>query len=300
MANVLIAGGSGSLGLAIAEHLTKSGHEVYIFTRKVNLDIPYTQILWDGKSVGINAKDIFRNSILINLAGELVDRIPTKKNVGLLRSSRVEPTRALAGAAKEFGLPKLWLQMSTLAIYGDAGDQMLTEESQVADGPVQMAGVARAWEAEVNPDIANRVVILRTAVVLQPDTPALNRLTLMTKMFLGGQVGNGKQWFSWIHYKDFLDAITFLIESKLEGITHITSPEPRTNRDLMSLLRKALKRGYAPPTPVIAIKIGAYALFRTDPQLALTGRRAVPKKLQEAGFRFKHPELSEALNDLLS
>lgn len=299
MNRVLIAGGSGSLGLALAQRLTLAGYEVFILTRRVKTNIPYTQILWDGKSVGVESKNLFKNSILINLAGELVDRVPTKKNIELLKSSRVEPTRALATAAKEYGSPKLWLQMSTLAIYGDAGEAILNENSPKADGPAQMAGVARAWEAEVNPDLAERCVIMRTAVVLQPDSPALNRLVRITKLFMGGRVGSGAQWFSWMHYEDFLRAIDFLIGSKLDGVVHLTSPQPVRNSELMSLLRKSLKRGFAPPTPKLAIKIGALMLFRTDAQLALTGRRAIPTKLENAGFTFKYPTLSGALKDLL-
>jgi len=299
MSKVLIAGGSGSLGLAIADSLQRQGHEVLILTRQHKPNFPYEQLLWDGKHLGANAKDIFKESILINLAGELVDKVPTKKNIELLRSSRVEPTRALANAAREYGKPKLWLQMSTLAIYGDAGEQKLTEESLPADGPSQMAGVAKAWEAEVDSSLADRLVVMRTAVVLQPNTPALNRLVTITKMFMGGQVGNGRQWFSWIHYKDFLKAIDFLISENVAGVVHLTSPEPVRNKDLMSSLRKVLKRGFALPTPKLAIKVGAWLVFRTDSQLALTGRRAVPKKLQEHGFVLEHPSLDEALKDLL-
>lgn len=299
MSKILIAGGSGSLGLAIADSLQRQGHEVFILTRTHKPNLRYEQVIWDGKALGENVKDIFKGSILINLAGELVDRVPTKKNVELLSASRVEPTRALAQAARDYGKPKIWLQISTLAIYGDAGEQTLTEDSLPADGPAQMAGVAKAWEAEVDETLAERLVIMRTAVVLQPNTPALNRLVTITKMFMGGQVGNGRQWFSWIHYKDFLNAIDFLIKTDVSGVVHLTSPEPVRNKDLMASLRKALKRGFAIPTPKLAITVGAWLVFRTDPQLALTGRKAFPNKLQKKGFVFEHPELDEALRDLL-
>jgi uncharacterized protein (TIGR01777 family) len=297
---VLIAGGSGSLGLAIADHLSAQGYEVFIFTRSYKPTMVYEQIFWDGKTPSAFVGNDFKDSILINLAGELVDRVPTKENIALLTSSRVEPTRVLGKFSEEFGKPKLWLQMSTLAIYGDAGEQILTEESPAADGPAQMAGVAKAWEAEVNPSLAKRLVIMRTAVVLQPNTPALNRLVTITKMFMGGQVGNGEQWFSWIHYQDFLKAIDFLIKENIEGIVHLTSPEPVRNKELMALLRKVLNKRFAFPTPKSAITIGAWLLFRTDPALALTGRKALPKKLQSEGFVFDHPELEETLEDLLS
>lgn len=296
---VLIAGGSGSLGLAIADHLTEQGFEVFIFTRAYKPSMVYEQIFWDGKRVGGNVDDIFKGCILINLAGELVDRVPTSSNIELLTSSRVDATRALAEAVNQNGKPKLWLQMSTLAIYGDAREQILTEDYMAADGPAQMAGVAKAWEKEVNPSLADRLVVMRTAVVLQPNTPALNRLVTITKMFLGGQVGNGRQWFSWIHYKDFLKAIDFLISKEISGVVHLTSPEPVRNKELMTSLRKSLNKGFALPTPKLAILIGAWLLFRTDPQLALTGRRAMPRKLVNQGFVFDYPNLDETLKDLL-
>jgi uncharacterized protein (TIGR01777 family) len=296
---VLIAGGSGSLGLAIADHLSAQGYEVLIFTRAYKPNMVYEQIFWDGKTPRAFVDDAFKDSILINLAGELVDRVPTKENIELLTSSRVEPTRVLAEFSEKYGRPKLWLQMSTLAIYGDAGEQILTEESPAADGPAQMAGVAKAWESEVNPSLADRLVVMRTAVVLQPNTPALNRLVTITKMFMGGQVGNGRQWFSWIHYKDFLKAIDFLIKENVEGIVHLTSPEPVRNKELMANLRKVLHKSFALPTPKIAITVGAWLLFRTDPQLAITGRKVLPKKLLDTGFSFDHPSLTESLEDLL-
>ena len=300
MTKVLLIGGSGSLGQLLANRLSKQGYEVVIFTRSFKESIPFEQVLWDGKSVQESWKELFKGSIVINLAGELVDRIPTDENIQLLESSRVDPTKTLVAAAKQFGKPKLWLQMSTLAIYGDAGGQVLDESSAPASGPRQMAGVAKAWESAFDPDVAERSVIMRTAVVLQEGTPALNRLVTMTKWFLGSTVGNGKQWFSWVHADDFSSAVAFLINSNMQGVVHITSPNPVTNKTLMSTLRSKLHRPTLPPTPALAIKLGARLIFRTDAQLALTGRRAVPKRLLENGFVFAYPTLDSALEDLLS
>jgi len=300
MTKVLLVGGSGSLGQLLARRLSVQGYEVVIFTRSFKENIPFEQVLWDGKSIQQSWKDLFKGSIVINLAGELVDRIPTDENISLLESSRVDPTKTLVAAAKQFGKPKLWLQMSTLAIYGDAGEQVLDESSAPASGPRQMAGVAKAWESAFDPDVAERSVIMRTAVVLQHGTPALNRLVTMTKWFLGSTVGDGKQWFSWVHADDFSSAVSFLINSKVQGIVHITSPNPVTNKTLMATLRRKLHRPTLPPTPAFAIKLGARLIFRTDAQLALTGRRAEPKKLLQSGFSFAYPTLALALEDLLS
>lgn len=242
-------------------------------------------------------------SALVNLAGELVDRRPTRANIALLTSSRVQPTRALANAAGRLEEPvPVWIQASTLAIYGDAGDQLLTEESPVADGPPQMAGVARAWEEAATGVNARRQVVLRTSIVLDRDTPALNRLSLVVKFGLGGRIASGRQWFSWIHIADWLAILGRSLEGHAaasEGVLLATAPNPVRNAQLMATLRHVLHRPPAPPTPVPLVRLGA-VLLRTDPALALTGRRAVPARLTEAGFPFHHPVLDGALTDLLS
>ena len=311
---VVIAGGSGSVGRALARHLGEQGFEVTILTRTPNPTLfpdetGIRQLQWDGRTTDPSWGREVVGSVLINLAGELVDRVPTEANIDLLEQSRVVPTETLVRAAREFGRPRLWLQMSTLAIYGDAGDQLLDEHSQPADGPRQMAGVAKAWEAAVSHAHAERVVWLRTAVVLQRNTPALNRLVTITRLFLGGRIGSGRQWVSWIHERDFLRAIDFIIANEVQagansdrpihGPIHITSPNPVQNRELMSTLRHTIGRPWSPPLPAFATRLGAKLLFRTDPQLALTGRRAVPSKLLATGFEFEFPELGPALADLL-
>lgn len=302
---VVIAGGSGSLGLSLAKHFQNLGHEVVILTRKQRPQIEFKQIVWNGLTVSESWASQLKDSILINLSGEIIDRVPTKKNIALLQSSRVEPTKALVAAVGEFGKPKLWLQMSTLAIYGDGGDEIFTEDSAAAaNGLPQQTGVTKAWEAALGTDLnalADRIVIMRTAVVLQRNTPGLNRLTSVTKKFLGGTIGNGKQWFSWIHHQDFVNAIDFFVANeKLSGVFNMTGPEPVTNKHMMAVLRKQFNRPWTPPTPAFAIIIGGWLLFRTDPQLALTGRRGYPKRLLENGFTFKYPNFEQAIADLCS
>lgn len=296
---VVIAGGSGALGRKIAANFAALGHDVVILTRQVRDSIPFKQVLWDGASVEESWGKLIPGSVLINLSGELVDRRPTPANIALLKSSRTLPTSALSQAANEFGAPVLWLQMSSLAIYGDAGETVLDESSASADGPEQMAGVAKVWEAALPPIPGCRVVFLRTGVVLDAGTPALNRLVTITKMFLGGSVGTGKQWVSWIHIDDFIRALNFIVaKMSVEGIVHITSPSPVRNKELMATLRAVLKMPWSPPTPAFAIRLGSRLIFKTDPLLALTGRRALPSKLVSEGFEFKQPELRQALDDL--
>jgi uncharacterized protein (TIGR01777 family) len=255
---------------------------------------------WDGKTVGAWSVEL-EGSAVINLAGELVDRRPTAANVDLLTRSRVEPTRALVEASLTLAAPvPVWVQASTLAIYGDAGEQVLDESAPPADGPPQMAGVAKAWEAAASGANAERLVTLRTGIVLDNDTPALDRLMSLARWGLGGRVGPGTQWVSWIHIEDWLAIVRLLLRpagAGLAGVVHATGPRPVRNADLMAALRRSVGRPAAPPTPKALVRVGAVVL-RTDPALALTGRRAVPARLLEAGFDFRHPDLDEALADL--
>ncbi|MFI6386059.1 DUF1731 domain-containing protein [Nonomuraea sp. NPDC050540] len=289
----VLAGGSGALGRSLSVDLVARGHDVVVVTRRPRRGWPFRMVGWDGDLAAEMS-----GSVLINLAGELVDRPPTPANVELLTRSRVEPTRALALAAAG-GPPAVWLQLSTLAIYGEGGESELTEQSPPADGPPQMAGVAKAWEAAAEGAPCGRQVILRTAVVFDRGTPALDRLTGLVRWGLGGRVGGGRQWVSWLHAADFLAIVRRAAEDPaLSGVVHATSPRPVRNAEMMAAFRRVLRRPPAPPTPEPMVRLGSRVL-RTDPALALTGRRCVPARLTGMGFRFRHPELEEAIGDLL-
>jgi uncharacterized protein len=292
---VVLAGGSGALGVPLASALVRAGHEPVILTRSVRRSIPFRQVLWDGRTVDDWAQEL-AGSVVVNLAGELVDRRPTSSGVDLLMRSRVEPTRALVSASKTVSeAPLLWVQLSTLAIYGDARDVVLTEESPPASGPPQMAGVARAWEEAVAGARTDRLLILRPGVVLDRGTPAIRRLTSLARWGLGGRIGDGRQWISWIHGDDFRAAVLWLFEqTDVEGIVHVTSPVPVRNREFMASIRRAVHRPPAPPTPAPLVRVGA-RLLSTDPALALTGRRGIPARLLAEGFGFRYPDLDSAL-----
>jgi uncharacterized protein (TIGR01777 family) len=296
---VVIAGGTGSLGRRMAHDLAARGDEVTILTRAPRDDIAHRQVTWDGRTVGAWRAEL-EGAIVVNLAGELVDRRPTSRNIELLRRSRVEPTRALVEAASTLtSPPALWLQMSTLAIYGDAGDDVVDEAHPVPDGPPQMPGVARPWEDAARGARAERLVVMRTGIVLDHGTPAFERLTRLTKLGLGGRISRGEQWTSWIHVDDFLRAVRFIRRHGDIGDTvHLTAPNPIRNRDMMAALRSALRRPWSPPTPKPLVHLGAL-LMGTDPALALTGRRCVPRRLLAAGFQFDHPMFESAIDDLL-
>jgi uncharacterized protein (TIGR01777 family) len=297
--NVVLAGGSGALGRRLCGALTAQGHDPVVLTRAPKPDSPYRQVTWNGRDIGEWAREL-DGAAVINLAGELVDRRPTAAGIELLTQSRVQPTLALAAAAAANPTaPPVWLQMSTLAIYGDGGDAVLDETALAADGPPQMTDVAQAWEAAAAGVPAERQVILRTAVVLDRGTPAMDRLAGLVRWGLGGQIGDGRPWVSWLHVDDFVAIVLRVLDdSSMQGVVHATSPNPVRNSDLMAELRRVLHRPRTPPTPKVAVRLGA-VLLRTDPALALTGRRCVPGRLIEAGFTFDYPCLGPALENLL-
>lgn len=294
---VVIAGGTGTLGRRIATELERD-NDIVVLTRSPRDGFPFRQARWDGKTAGDWATEL-EDAVVINLAGELVDRRPTRSNIETLRRSRVEPTRALVDASRRCTVPpRLWLQASSTAIYGDAGNEVVTEDFPIPPGPPQMPGVALPWEEATKDAAAARQVFFRMSLVLDNDTPVLDRLTKIVKLGLGGRISTGRQWVSWIHVADMLRALRFVLDGDLSGIVNVTSPNPVQNKALMSELRRHLHRPWSPPVPAPLIRVGALAMG-SDPALALTGRRCVPARLQSAGFDFAFPELHAALDDLL-
>ncbi|MFD4427902.1 DUF1731 domain-containing protein [Nocardia sp. NPDC058497] len=303
---VVIAGGTGALGTQIAADLTCRGQRVTLLTRRRNPALPFRQTEWDGRSVGAWAAELREPGKLavINLAGKLVDCRPTERNVAELRSSRVDSTSALVAAAGLRDTPvDYWVQASTTAIWSDAGETRCTETTPLPVGLPQMTGVAQPWEEAFDPARADHWTILRTSIVLDPDAPALKRLAQLTKAGLGGRVGPGDQWFSWIHIEDWLAIVraTLGLDPDLplpDGILVAATEFPVRNTELMATLRRILHRPPSPPTPSAMLKVGAVVL-RTDPALGLTGRHATSEVLHKAGFTFRYPTLGEALLSLL-
>ncbi|MGW3541829.1 DUF1731 domain-containing protein [Nocardia niigatensis] len=304
---VVIAGGTGALGRTLAADLTCRGQRAVILTRRAVPDLPYPQYEWDGHTLGAWT-DALRNpgrTAVVNLAGKLVDCRPTARNVAELRRSRVDSTRALVEASKTLDRPiDYWIQAGTTAIWADAGELRCTESTPLPEpGLPQMTGVAAPWEAAFEGANATHWTILRTSIVLDPDAPALRRLAGLTKAGLGGSVGSGRQWFSWIHFEDWLAIVRagLGLDARVglpNGVLVAATDFPVRNKELMSALRRQLRRPWSPPTPAVALTVGAVFL-RTDPALGLTGRHATSEVLRHSGFRFRYPTLDEALSNLL-
>lgn len=303
---VVIPGGTGGLGRHVAADLTCRGHRAVILTRRRDPQLPFDQAEWDGNSVGewVAALSNPGRTAIVNLAGKLVDCRPTPENIAELRSSRVDSTRALVAAAATLDAQiDYWVQASTTAIWSDAGETHCTESTPLPIGLPQMTGVAEPWERAFDSARAAHWTILRTSIVLDPQAPALRRLSQLTRAGLGGRVGSGEQWFSWIHIEDWLAIVRAALglDPALElpnGILVAATDTPVRNRELMRVLRKRLHRPPAPPTPEFVLKLGAL-LLRSDPALGLTGRHATSEVLKKAGFTFRYPTLDKALADLL-
>lgn len=307
-ARIVIAGGSGSLGRALTAALVRRGLEVVVLTRSPR---PAARrggardVHWDARTVGTWAEELGgEGTAVVNLAGRLVDARPTPENIADLTRSRVESTRALVEASRRLDRPvSRWVQASTTAIWSDAGEQRLDEESPLPVGLPQMTGVAEPWERAAAGAHTDHQVVLRTGIVLEADTPALERLLLLSRCGLGGPVGTGRQWVSWIHVEDWvrivLAALGIDAPTLPAGVIVASAPHPVRNTELMRVLRRAVGRRIGLPTSAPVLRAGA-VLLRTDPALGLTGRHATSHVLEATGFGFRYPHLEDAVAELLA
>lgn len=303
---VVVAGGSGALGRRLTASLAADGHDVVVLTRSPDPAAPVREVAWDGRTVGpwvAELADPARTAV-VNLAGKLVDVRPTARNVAALRESRVAATQALVAASRQLSAPLArWVQASTTAIYSDAGEQRVTEDSAIPEpGLPQMTGVAAPWEAAVEGAHTEQLTVLRTSLVLDRDVPVMDRMLAVTRWGLGGPIGGGRQWMSWIHVQDWLAVARAALgldpHLDLTGTVIASAPQPVRNAEMMRQLRRRLGRPWAPPTPVPLLRLGSLVL-RTDPALAATGRHATSRVLADAWFRFTFPTLEAALDDLI-
>lgn len=297
---VVLAGGSGFLGQALAKVLLEKGYEVVILSRGAHREgAGIRQLHWDGKTLGDWSQSIDGAKAIVNLTGRSVNCRHTPEHRREIMESRVNSVRVLAEAVSRTDRPpEVWIQASSLAIYGDPGDRWCDEDAPHAEGFSEE--VCKRWEAEFAKVKAAgmRKVVMRIGIVLEANHGALPVLARLTRWFLGGQVGNGRQYVSWIHIADLTRMFVEAIErSEISGVFNVTGPNPVTNAEFMRELRRALHRPWGPPVPAFATRIGAF-FMRTEPSLALTGRRCRPKRFLERGFHFDFPELRGALADL--
>jgi len=295
---VLISGASGLLGRALVRALQQANHETVALVRRP----PHgAEVQWDT-GAPLDPAKLAGFDAIVHLAGKNVAGRWTEAFKRELRDSRVNGTRTLATAAAEgfrcSGLPRVFVSASGAGYYGNRGDELLTEESSAGTG--FLAEVSRQWEAATAPasDAGVRVVCLRIGVVLARDGGALKPLLLPFQLGLGGRIGSGKQYWSWIALDDMIGAMIFALQhERLRGPVNLVAPSPARNADFVDALARALHRPAIFPFPEFAVR----ALFgEMGQELLLTSERVSPQKLQAAGYRFRYPELPAALHVTLA
>ena len=305
---VVIPGGTGQVGTALARMLRSDGHEVVVLTRRAAGD---GQVFWDGERLGPWAREVDGCDVVINLAGHSVSCRYTKENLTAMMRSRVRSARVVGQAIAVAGRPpRAWLQMSTATIYahtyGTANDDVTGviggSEEGVPGYWAFSVDIAQAWERELDEAKvpATRKVALRAAMVMTPDRGGVfDVLSRMARLGLGGPVAGGGQYVSWIHEDDFTAAVRFIIDQDvLTGPVNLASPGPVRQRDLMRELRAAWGVPVGLPATRWMAELGALAI-RADTELLLKSRRVVPGLLTAAGFEFRHSTWPEAARDLV-
>jgi uncharacterized protein (TIGR01777 family) len=293
MKRIILAGGSGFVGTALAPALRAKGYEPLVLGRSA------TDLQWDGKHIGEWASALEGAEAVVNLAGKNINCRHTEENRREITSSRVDSVHALGEAISRCAAPpKVFVQASGVGFYGDTGDRVADEESP--PGTDFPAEVCRQWEGAFDALKLpiTRKIILRPGVVLGRGGGALPMLEKLTRWFLGGAVGSGKQFISWIHLADIVRMFEATIEQPdLSGVLNATSPRPVTNNEFMRELRRALHRPWSPPVPAPFARAGAW-LMGTEGGLALTSCRCAPRRFVQHGFDFQFPNLRDAFASL--
>jgi len=302
MPRVIVAGGTGFLGRALLVALQRDGFTPVVLTRgpdRIEKAVEY--VSWDARSAGAWVKHLDGATAIVNYVGRSVDCRKTAANRKEILESRINSVNAIGQAMRSVANPpRVWVQQSTAHIYGDTGDEILDEASPFGTGLAPEVG--QAWErAVMSFDLPyTRRILLRTSFVLGRGGGAMSKLGALARWGLGGTVGSGRQYISWIHVEDVNAIVLRAINDEfMTGVYVVTAPNPVTNKKFMEELRRAVRRPWSPPAPAMFVRIGS-RILNTDPELALLGRRCIPKRLLREGFRFRYPELPLALSELYS
>jgi uncharacterized protein (TIGR01777 family) len=306
---IVLPGGSGQVGTMLARAFQGAGHEVVVLSRAPR-PVSWRTVRWDAETLGDWAREIDGADVVINLAGRNVNCRYTERNRRLIKESRVNSTRIVGRAiAEATNEPQVWLQASTATIYAHRYDAANDEFTGIiggseADAPAKWRysiEVAQAWEqaATAAETPQTRKVLMRSAMIMSPDRGGIFDVLLrLVRYGLGGKVGDGRQYVSWIHDQDFVSAVNWLIEhEEVAGVVNIASPNPLPYAEFMSALRSAWGVRIGLPATRWMLELGTFAL-RTESELVLKSRRVIPGRLTAAAFRFEYPEWGAAAVDL--
>ena len=288
---IAITGASGLIGSALVGHLKSEGHTVQRLVRRAT--VAPDEIQWDPKTGFVDIEALRGVDAVIHLAGVGVgDKRWTKRYKSEILNSRLLGTTAIANAVAEVK-PQVFISASAIGWYGDSGNRAVVESDSV--GNDFLAAVCREWEgaADLAGDV--RTVKLRTGLVLDPTGGALGRMLPLFRFGLGGKLGSGKQWWSWITLHDVVRAIIFALEHPIAGPVNLTTPNPVTNQEFTAALARAMNRPALFPAPAIALKI-ALGGFASE---VLGSKKVMPNALSDAGFVWDYPHITNALTALI-
>ncbi|MBU3692425.1 MAG: TIGR01777 family protein [Candidatus Nanopelagicaceae bacterium] len=288
---IAITGASGLIGTALIGHLKSEGHTVQKLVRRPVISAD--EIQWNPAAGTVDLNALEGVDAIIHLAGANVgDKRWSKKYKAEILNSRLLGTTTIANAVNTVK-PQVFISASAIGWYGETGNRAVTEEDRPGDD--FLAAVCKEWEAAADLVTETRTVKLRTGLVLDPTGGALGKMLPLFRFGLGGKLGNGKQWWSWITLHDQIRAICHLLEKPVEGAVNLTAPNPATNQEFTSALARALHRPAVFPVPGIALKI-ALGGFSSE---ILGSKKVMPQKLVDSGFTFDYPHIAPALAKLV-
>jgi uncharacterized protein (TIGR01777 family) len=289
--NVLMTGGTGFIGKKLGQQLSKENHKIFVLTRnKKNLPFPCTQFNWEELESLVKSKSLEIQAI-INLAGESIAQRWTHSTKNKILDSRVKTTSKLVEIFKNSHL-EVFISASAIGYYGNRGDELLSEDSGAGSG--FLTDVCHRWEAEafkIQNETSARVVIFRFGMVLGNDGGALLKMVPAFKKGLGGIIGDGKTWVSWIHIDDLSEMMTRALHNNFKGIYNAVSPSPVRNEEFSEELAKALGKNLFLPIPKVALKI----LLGEMSQVLLSSQKVEPKHILGQRFKYKYPDIHDAL-----
>jgi uncharacterized protein (TIGR01777 family) len=296
--NITISGASGFIGRRLLKVLGGAGHSLHVLSRHAGTNLPNGMRLsvWDPAKGAPPRESLENADVVVHLAGEPVAQRWTAGAKARIRESRVTGTRHLVEALAALPRkPAALVCASAIGYYGDRGDEVLDESAAAGTGYLPEVCVAWEREAVAAEAVGLRVVRVRIGLVLDPRGGAFQRMLPPFRLGIGGRLGSGQQWMSWIHLSDLAELFRFAIENPVRGVLNGVAPAPVRNAEFTRHLAGALRRPAIFPVPTLGLKL----LFGEMAQVLVESQRVLPRAAEAAGFRFRYPELGPALADLL-